>query len=122
MAEHTDFIHSPDSYRSAPFTVAVGGINAGEIALVEDTYVIAYQTEDAGETIEGVYLADNVDIPKSTGTGLTISAFDKLWLNTTTLVVSKTDGGTDVYVGIATRDATATATHVRGHWNGMPAS
>ena len=117
MAENTDFIHLPDKYEGFNFTIA-SDINAGEIALVEDIYVLAYQTEDAAEVIEGVSQGYNVDVPKSVGTGLTIAAGDALWLNTGTLVVSKTDGGTDKYVGYALAAATATATHVRAHWFG----
>jgi predicted RecA/RadA family phage recombinase len=118
MAENADFLRSPSHYKHILFTVATGGINAGEIALVSEVYVLAFNTYAAAAVGVGVTEADMCEIPKSVGTGLTIAAGDFLYLNTTTLVVSTTQGTGDLWVGWAIEAATATATHVKGCWKG----
>lgn len=118
MAENADFLRSPSHYKHILFTVATGGINAGEIALVSEVYVIAFNTFTAAEIGTGVTEANMCEIPKSVGTGLTIAAGDFLYLNTTTLVVSTTQGTGDIKVGWAIEAASATATHVTGCWKG----
>jgi predicted RecA/RadA family phage recombinase len=117
MAENTDFLRTID-WVPTVVTIPTGGVNAGEIFLVEDTYYLAYDTYAAAATGVGIKDCENCEIPKSVGTGLTIAAGDTLYLNTTTKVVSKTQGTGDLDKGTALEAATATATHVRGHWKG----
>jgi len=119
MSELADFLR--DGGNTGPrirFTVATGGINAGEVVKITDVYALAYRTYAAAAVGVGVVESDNCMIPKSVGTGLTISAGDKLYLNTSTLVVSKTQGTGDLEKGYALEAATATATHVQGVWRG----
>lgn len=119
MALLADFLRDGgDTGPRLRFTVATGGINASEIVKVHDVYVQAYRTYAAAAVGVGVVESDNSMIPKSVGTGLTINAGDKLYLNTSTLVVSKTQGTGDLEKGYALEDATATATHVQGVWRG----
>lgn len=118
MAENANFLRSPSHYKHTLFTVATGGINAGEIALAGSLYVLAFNTYAAAAIGTGVTEADMCEIPKSVGTGLEITANAFLYLNTSTLVVSSTQGTGDLWVGWAIEAASATATHVMGHWRG----
>lgn len=118
MSENADFLLSPSKYKDTLFTVATGGINAGEIAFTGSLYVIAFNTYIAAEIGVGVVEADICEIPKSVGTGLEIAANVFLYLNTTTLVVSSTPGTGDLWVGWSKEAAGATNTHVVGHWRG----
>ena len=95
-------------------------INAGEFAAVEDCYALAYETAVAGVTINYVYRGKQVELPKSTGTGLSFTAGDTCWLDTGTLVVSKTQGTGDVNVGTARKDAGISDTHVLADFDGRP--
>ena len=113
-----DFLHDAERYYSDQAVVPQGGVAVGGIFKVADTWLLAYMTGAAAAVVEGIYIADNVDIPKSTGSGQSIAAFDALWLNTTTKVVSATKGQGDVLVGIAKRAASTSDTTVRGNWNG----
>lgn len=120
MSENADFLRSPSHYKHILFTVGTGGINAGEIALVSEVYVIAFNTYTAAEIGTGVSEADMCQIPKKEGTGEEIAAGDFLYLDTgvSPMVVSTTQGTGDIKVGWAIEAATATATHVTGCWKG----
>lgn len=120
MAENADFLRSPEHYKHILFTVATGGINAGEIALVSEIYVLAFNTYAAAAVGTGITEADMCDIPKKEGTGEEIAAGDFLYLDTgaSPMVVSTTQGTGDLWVGWAIEAATATATHVLGCWKG----
>lgn len=120
MSENANFLRSPSKYKDTLFTVATGGINAGEITLVGDLYVLAFNTYAAGDIGTGVVEADICQIPKSEGTGLEIEANKFLYLNTAAspMVVSTTQGTGDLWVGWSREAASATATHVVGHWRG----
>lgn len=117
MSVNADFLRS-ENYKHILFTAGTGGILAGEIALVGDVYALSFITLTAGSIGAGITEADMVEIPKSAGTGLTIPAGKFLYLNTTTKVVSATQGTGDIKVGWAIEAATATATHVMGCWKG----
>lgn len=118
MAENANFLKSPEHYKHTLFTIATGGINAGEIALVGSLYVLAFNTYAAAAIGVGVTECDMCEIPKSEGTGLTIAANAFLYLKTSTLVVSTTQGTGDLFIGWSIEAATATATHVLGCWKG----
>jgi predicted RecA/RadA family phage recombinase len=118
MSEYLDFLKSPSKYKHTLFTVATGGINASEISLAGSLYVQAFKTYAAADIGVGVTECDMTMIPKSAGTGLTIAANVFLYLNTSTLVVSSTQGTGDIFVGWSIEAATANATHVLGCWKG----
>lgn len=120
MAENANFLRSPSRYKDTLFTVGTGGINAGEIAIVGDLAVLAFNTYAAGDIGVGVTECAICEIPKSTGTGLSIDANKFLYLDTgaSPMVVSQTQGTGHLFVGWSTESAGATATHVKGCWKG----
>jgi predicted RecA/RadA family phage recombinase len=118
MAKNADFIKTSGDLVECIQFVAGADINTGEIALVEDTYVIAYQDKLSGGTLNGVYACNMCEVPKATGTGKTFAIGDQLWLDTSALTVHKTQATGDVYVGLARAAATAAATHVLADFDG----
>ena len=101
-----------DNLQSLPYTGPSGGAAAGVMALVGAIWGVVYQTIVEDEVGLIYYRGDGLWIPKSTGTGNDIALGVKLFLNTTTKVVSDTDGGSDIYVGISKLAATTAATVV----------
>lgn len=117
MALNADFLHDTD-FNSIPGTVATGGINAGEFQKIEDTWGLAYVTALAGVVVNFVFRGVQVELPKSVGTGLSFTAGDICWLDTSTKLVHKTFATGNVNVGIARKDAGISDTHVLADFNG----
>jgi predicted RecA/RadA family phage recombinase len=117
MAENTNFVKDPRSMRSIEHT-ALADINAGEIALQQDTYGMAYITVVSGTAVSLIYACNAAEVPKATGAGTAFVVGDNLYLNTSTLVVSPTKATNDLWVGVCVSAAATTATHVLADWDG----
>lgn len=110
-----DFIRDPKSARGIDFLAAASNGIRGDWVLVEDTWGVVFEATADAVTGTIIFKCEAMLVKKSTGTGLSITEGDRLYLNITTKVVSKTDGTGDILVGIALADATADATTVLGY-------
>lgn len=103
------FIGDPISMKTVPIT-AGAALTKGSLQLVEDTYGWLFSDLANGDEGNIVYACDKMTIGKDATQA--ISAGDKLYLNTTTEVVSPVNAGADILVGVALKDAAAAATTV----------
>lgn len=110
-----------ESVESMKFTLTAalisvyGAFSSGSFWKKQDIWGLAF--EDAAATEEGVLM---FDFPKGTlpKAASAIEQGDTLWLNTTTKVVSSTDGGSDVNVGTALEDAVEGDARVKASFKG----
>jgi predicted RecA/RadA family phage recombinase len=111
------FIRSAgDKFRSIPAVAPTAGVTLGKFVLYGDTYGIAFETKTTGLSYSLITECPNIIVPKTAGTGLTITVGDAIYLNTTSLTVQTNPTG-GVLIGYALAAATATATTVRINMN-----
>lgn len=104
MAENRNFVYH-DFDIDVGYTSPVGGALVGNFILIGAMWAVAFATTIEGELGAAYTEAKSVAVPKKTGVGEAMVTCDPAYLNTTTKVVSKTDGGTDLLVGYCRFDA-----------------
>lgn len=94
-----------------------GAFNSGTIRKVQQTYGLVHDDAIEGETAVLFTRAPRAVVPKTTGAAM--SKGDIMWLDTSALTVSSTDGGSDVDVGMVYEDALSAADEVVGSFRGF---
>lgn len=112
-----DKVRDPKSMRGIETTAPTGGLLRGAFIKQGDTWGIVYQALDLAEVGNILFKCDKILLPKSTGTGNANAVGDILYLNTTTKVVSSTQGAGDIRVGICLKTALFTASTVLAYFD-----
>lgn len=108
-----DFIRSDSENIFGLTAVApTGGVTGGNFYKYEDTWGIAFKSEDAADSYTLVYKCPNIIVPKATGTGSAFAIGDLVYLNTTNSNVQINPTG-GVLIGVCLEAAADAATSVR---------
>ena len=115
-----DFLRCPASgYNPIEATAPSGGYTAGVLYKVGDCWTQAFSDVAAAAVGVMIVEANRTMVAKATGSGESITAGDRVYVNTTTKNVSKTKSSGDECVGYCTKDAGANDAKVeialRGH-------
>ena len=73
-------------------TVPTGGYTKGSIYLINDCYVVALETADAGASCLVCHKADCIEVSKNTGTGISFAYGDKVYYKTAKLSAATSTG------------------------------
>lgn len=118
----SDHVRDPKSLRGIKVTAPSAGLTRGTFVKEGDTWGIVYQDATSGNYVFMHFACDLIKLPKSTGSGNAISKGDTLYLNTTTKVVSSTQGSGDIVIGTAIEDASTSDTTVLAELRGYALS
>ena len=109
------------NWASIKVAAPAGGAVEGAMNKVQDTVGMYMQAETVGVDVAFLYRAEKIMLPKVVGTGLTFTAGQKVYYDATEKKVTPT-AGSNLWVGIAREDATATATEVEVDFMGNKAT
>lgn len=90
------------TYHVLSFTIASGGVTAGDMVNVGDTYGVVVEDGTVGNTGVCVYKAERIMVPCAPASTALFTVGEKVYLDTATGLVTDTTTSNTVLIGIVT--------------------
>lgn len=114
---NTGFIRT-ETWKEFPATAGVGGVVAGELLKVGDTWGLPFKSVIESNKYAHIYACADMELPKAAGVSVLAGETCYLQPGETPVTVTNVNGGSDVKIGIFVRDADASDGYARADFQG----